>query len=139
MEGKRSSEFWNSVCRLLGLLVTSASHHSSKILYDKEVGKLFSSGALLKVCQDYLVHPDLSTDHLTTRFPEKIRLCLSELHWGSSVLCSREHHECLTILLWQDLSHPPFPWEQVMTARCPGAPIQTCRPSPAEAPWGCRS
>lgn len=36
MEGKGSSEFWNSVCRVLGLVVTSGSHHSSKILCDKD-------------------------------------------------------------------------------------------------------
>lgn len=56
------------------------------------VGKLLSCSALLKVslwgwlhhpCQDYLVHPDLPTEHLTapaTVFPLKIRLCLSEPH-----------------------------------------------------------
>lgn len=36
MEGKRGSEFWNSVSIVLGLPVTRGSHHSSEILCDKD-------------------------------------------------------------------------------------------------------
>lgn len=95
MEGKRGSEFWNSVSIVLGLPVTVEVIILLRFSVTRTIGKLSTSSALLKVslqqrggqlhhpCQDYLVHPDLPTEHLTapaTRFPEKIWLCLSEPH-----------------------------------------------------------